>query len=57
MTIDDGFMVYSLGSCDETKYWLELGRDLGHFPREDVVDLLKRFDSIGRMLLSLLRKT
>jgi len=33
------FLIYSQGSCDETKYWLELGKDKGVISKSD-------FDSV-----------
>jgi len=51
------FIVYSLGSCDETKYWLELGRDLKIVDVQNCEELISACDEIGRMLLSILRST
>jgi four helix bundle protein len=48
------FIVYSLGSCDETKYWLELGRDLKLVDSDGCDALVRTCDEIGRMLLSIL---
>jgi len=47
-------IVYSLGSCDETKYWLELGRDLSLVDNDRCQELAGTCDEIGRMLLSIL---
>ncbi len=51
------FIVYSLGSCDETKYWLELGRDLTIIDVDSCQEIVSTCDEIGRMLLGILRST
>jgi four helix bundle protein len=48
------FLTYCQGSCDETKFWLELGKDIGYLDEQVYVDLIRRYEELGKMLYSVL---
>ncbi len=50
------FLYISRGSLYETKYQLLLSRDLGYIDHEDYNTLLKKSDSIGKLLNALIKK-
>ena len=50
------FMIYSQGSCDETKYWLELARAIDLIQPESVEELLEGYTSLGRMIYGVLSR-
>ena len=50
------FIRIALGSCDETRVWLDFARDLGYMDPEAHRDFEERYCEIGRMLTGLIRK-
>lgn len=46
----------ALGSSEETRGWLEFGRDCGYLSNEQRDQLDKRYDEISAMLFSLMNK-
>lgn len=44
----------ALGSCDETRGWLEFAKDCGYLAWEEYEALDKSYDEIGAMLYSLM---
>ena len=49
------FLIYSQGSCDETKYWLELGSDLGLIDKKKLEPLLEGYQELTRCFVSMIR--
>ena len=49
------FLIYSQGSCDESKYWLELARDLGLVEENKTAPILTGYQEITRCLVSMIR--
>ena len=50
-------MIYSQGSCDETKYWLELIKAIDLIQPESVEELLEGYTSLGRMIYGVLSRS
>lgn len=50
------FIRNALGSCDETRIWLEYARDLGYFSDGEFEDFHESYCEVGRMLNGLARK-
>ena len=44
------FILMAMGSCDESRVWLEFSKDLGYLTQKDHNDLNQRYQEIGRML-------
>lgn len=51
------FLIYSQGSCDETKYWLELAKDLELFDGQRLAELVIKYEQLGRMIFGILSKS
>ena len=51
------FLVYSQGSCDETKYWLEFAKAIGLLRQDDFETLFSCCEHISIVLTSILRKS
>jgi four helix bundle protein len=47
------YLQMAVGSCDEVKLWLEIGKDEGYIPEEIYRAQLSRYNRIGAMLASL----
>lgn len=47
------YLQVAIGSCDEAKMWLEMGRDEGYIAAEDFKVQRDRYNRIGAMLASL----
>ena len=47
------YLQISIGSCEECKFWLEMGRDEGYLNAECCKELANRFHLVGAMLQSL----
>jgi four helix bundle protein len=47
------YLQVAIGSCDETKLWLEMGRDEGYIAVDDFRCQTDRYNRIGAMLASL----
>ena len=50
------FMRVAIGSCDETRVWLEFARDLGYLQPERQAALEARYQEIGRMLRGVIKR-
>ena len=50
------YMRIAMGSCDETRVWLEFCRDLGYITQEEQFELDNRYREIGRMLHGLCKR-
>jgi four helix bundle protein len=50
------FLRNALGSCDETRIWLEYARDLGYNSEARFDDLHESYCEVGRMLNGLVSK-
>ena len=44
------FMQIAIGSCDESRVWLEFARDLGYLDAQAQQSFDQRFQEVGRML-------
>ena len=49
------FLRNALGSCDETRIWLEYARDLGYFDAEKFSSLHEPYCEVGRMINGLVK--
>lgn len=47
------YLQVAIGSCDETKLWLQMSRDEGYISDEVLESCTDRFNRIGAMLASL----
>ena len=50
------FVRISIGSCDETRVWLEFARDLGYLDIPQHKALEERYQEVGRMLQGLIKR-
>ena len=50
------FMRVAIGSCDESRVWLEFARDLGYLQPERQAALEARYQEIGRMLRGVIKR-
>ena len=50
------FIRIALGSCDESRVWLEFARDLGYLSKKDQYFLEERYQEVGRMLRGLINR-
>jgi len=46
----------ALGSCDESRVWLEFARDLGYISQRDQKGLESRYQEVGRMLQGVIKR-
>jgi four helix bundle protein len=46
----------AIGSCDETRIWLDFSRDCGYIPEEGHERLAKGYDEVGKMLNGLFER-
>jgi four helix bundle protein len=44
------FVRMAIGSCDESRVWLEFSKDLGYINESSFEDFEKRYQEVGRML-------
>jgi four helix bundle protein len=47
------YLQIAIGSCDETRMWLEMSKDEGYLSEKDFQDIGNRYNRIGAMLSSL----
>lgn len=47
------YLQISIGSCEECKFWFEMGRDEGYLRHEECEQFENRFNIVGAMLRSL----
>ena len=50
------FMRIALGSCDESRVWLEFAKDLGYLTKQEHMSYDERYQEIGRMLQGLIKR-
>ena len=50
------FIRIAVGSCDESRVWLEFARDLGYIQPREQAALDERYREIGRMLQGVLKR-
>jgi len=50
------FLLMSIGSCDETKVWLDFVKDLNYLSSEKYGKLMNLAEEIGKMLYGLWKK-
>ncbi len=50
------FLTYSQGSCDETKYWLELARSIDLVDEATFDDLISKYERLSMMILRTLTR-
>ena len=50
------FVRMALGSCDETRVWLDFARDLGYVEENVHRDFDEHYREVGRMLTGLVKK-
>ncbi len=50
------YLMVALGSCDETRVWLEFAKDLGYLPEGEYERFSERYQEIGRMLRGVLNR-
>jgi four helix bundle protein len=47
------YLQIAIGSCDETRMWLDMGKDEGYISEKDCQAVKERYNRIGAMLTSL----
>jgi len=47
------YLQIAIGSCDETRMWLDMSKDEGYIPEKDCQEIKERYNRIGAMLGSL----
>jgi four helix bundle protein len=47
------YLQIAIGSCDETRMWLDLSKDEGYIPENDCQEIKERYNKIDAMLSSL----
>src|SRR5215467_11948650 len=50
------FIKVALGSCDETRVWLQFCRDLGYLEEGDYRAFDERYQEVGRMLQGVIKR-
>ena len=50
------FIYMALGSCDETRVWLEFARDLNYIATEEQARMDEAYQEIGRMLRGVIKR-
>ena len=50
------FIRIALGSCDESRVWLEFAKDLEYLDKKDHHHMDQRYQEIGRMLQGLIKR-
>ena len=50
------YMRIAIGSCDESRVWLEFARDLGYISREKHQEFDRRYREVGRMLSGVIKR-
>jgi four helix bundle protein len=50
------YLQVAIGSCDEVKLWLEMGKDEGYIPPELHSRFVQHYNRIGAMLASLWKR-
>ncbi len=50
------FIRIAMGSCDESRVWLEFSKDLGYFDEKEQKRYEEEYQEIGRMLNGILKR-
>ncbi len=50
------FLTYSQGSCDETKYWVKLAREIDLLDDPKFKELMDGYERLGRMIFRTLNR-
>ena len=50
------YLRIAIGSCDETRVWIEFAKDLGYIEAAEALEFDERYQEIGRMLRGVIRK-
>ncbi len=50
------YIKIAVGSCDETRVWLQFAKDLGYLDEKANEEFEQRYQEIGRMLQGLIRR-
>ena len=50
------FIRISIGSCDETRVWLEFAKDLGYCEAKMYAEFDMRYQEVGRMLTGVVKR-
>ena len=50
------FIRIAVGSCDESRVWLEFARDLGYISAAEQGEYDRRYQEIGRMLQGIIKR-
>ncbi len=50
------FLTYSQGSCDETKYWVELAREIDLLDEPIFKELMDGYEELGKMIFRTLNR-
>jgi four helix bundle protein len=50
------FIKIAMGSCDETRVWMEFARDLGYIEAEEYEQINDRYQEVGRMLQGIVKR-
>jgi four helix bundle protein len=50
------FIRMALGSCDESRVWLEFAKDLGYLAQKDHKNFDERYQEVGRMLQGIIKR-
>lgn len=50
------FMRIAIGSCDESRVWLEFARDLGYISKTDQNGYDQRYCEVGRMIRGIIKR-
>ncbi len=50
------FLTYSQGSCDETKFWVELAREMGLFDEATFDEIMEGYERLSMIILRTLNR-
>ena len=50
------FIDMAMGSCDESRVWLDFAKDLGYLSEQDHEFYIERYKEIGRMLRGVINR-
>ena len=50
------FIEMAMGSCDESRVWLEFAKDLGYLSKKDQDHFNERYKEVGRMLRGVINR-
>ena len=50
------FIRIAIGSCDESRVWLEFARDLGYISGAEQLEYDRKYQEVGRMLQGIIKR-